>query len=145
MTVYKNIALDLPGSRELAELNGIIEDLSLHSHRICGASEAADVTLVHTGPLISACLEPLLEGLGTLTAPATGEESGDAEVLIEVRPVDEGTVLEDLEGAALRRRAIPQAGEPAQRHYQGPSVDEVDRQRLLIHHDALCPWSGLGH
>jgi len=27
MTVYKNIAIDLPGSRELAELNGIIEDL----------------------------------------------------------------------------------------------------------------------
>jgi hypothetical protein len=27
MTVYKNIAIDLPGSRELAELDGIIEDL----------------------------------------------------------------------------------------------------------------------
>jgi hypothetical protein len=27
MTVYKNVAIDLPGSRELAELGGIIEDL----------------------------------------------------------------------------------------------------------------------
>jgi hypothetical protein len=62
---------------------------------------------------------------------ATGQKTGHSQILIKIRPVKICPVPKDLKMAALLNRAMPQTRVPRQRHDDGPTVHQINRQGFL--------------
>jgi hypothetical protein len=58
----------------------------------------------------------------------TDQKSADADVRVEVWPVDTFAVADETPTATLARRSIEKGGEPSQRNQHAASVDKVDNE-----------------
>ena len=72
--------------------------------------------------------EPTPEGGLRLTRTPTGEESFDADVLIEIGPVNALAVADESPTRALSIGAVRKPWVPCERYTDGPAVDQVDNQ-----------------
>ena len=59
------------------------------------------------------------------------EEALNADVFVEVRPVEAMSLADKPPSAPLVGRAVKQPGEPGQRYGNRPSVGQLDRKRFV--------------
>jgi len=79
---------------------------------------------------------PLQGGLGFPRAP-TGEKILYSNILVELRPVNAVAAPDKFPVSLLRRRPMGEPRVPADRNGQGPTIDEIDDQRVVRHPDVL--------
>ncbi len=65
----------------------------------------------------------------------SGQQTGDGQILVKVRPVDVGTVPKDLKVAALPERPVPQTGIPNQRRRDRAAIHQVNGKAVARHPD----------
>jgi hypothetical protein len=75
--------------------------------------------------------EPLLERMLTLSRRPADEQVLDADVFVEVWPVDSSSLADEPPATPLLDRAVKEAGIPGQRHRDGAAVGQLDRQRVV--------------
>jgi hypothetical protein len=81
-------------------------------------------------------LEPPAKRLLRFTGSSAGQKTGDADVFIQVRPVDALAARNQAPVGALRRRPVSQTREPGQRRRNRPAIREVRHQRVVTNADA---------
>src|SRR5436309_865342 len=80
----------------------------------------------------SAC-QPFLERTLALGRRLSGQQVGDADVLVERRPVNALAAADEPPRISLRGRAVYQARVPAEWNSNGPAVGQFDGQGVLAH------------
>ena len=80
--------------------------------------------------------EPLLERSLTLPRPDTTQQVLDADILIEIRPVDPLSSAHQSPMEALRRRRMYESRIPRQGDRDRSSIDQVHSERVFIDHHA---------
>ena len=79
----------------------------------------------------SAGFEPFREGALCLAGGATGKKAGNADVFVQVGPVDTFAAPDQAPVRALRSCPICKTWVPGQRHADGSAIDKVDNQSFL--------------
>ncbi len=77
-----------------------------------------------------AVIQPPLEGLLALTRPGAIQKIVDADILIEIRPVNTLALPDEAPVIALGRTGIRQARKPLEWDRDRPPVGEIDAERV---------------
>jgi hypothetical protein len=76
-------------------------------------------------------LQPLSERGLALTRRSASEKAGDADIFVEVGPVNAFAPADQSPMFTFRRCPVREARVPWQRHAHGAAVDEIDDQGVL--------------
>ena len=76
-------------------------------------------------------LEPFAERVLCFTRRPTSEETANADVFVQIGPVNALASANQAPVRAFRWSAMREAGIPEQRHAHGSPVDEVDHERVI--------------
>src|SRR5687768_3418194 len=76
-------------------------------------------------------LEPPLQGGLALAGGAAGENALDADVLVQVGPVDAGAPADQPPVGALGRGPVSEARVPRQRRRDRPTITQLELHRLV--------------
>jgi hypothetical protein len=88
------------------------------------------------GDLLSAAL---------LRSRRTPQDTCNAEIFIDIGPVDALTVPEELPVRPLRGRRVEQARKPGQRHADSSAIDQRHSQLILGYQNILRPRNSLNY
>src|SRR5436309_2054595 len=84
-------------------------------------------------------LEPAMQRLLVLTGRSSQDQVLDADVLVEIRPVNPLAAPDQTPVAPLVRSAMQQAWIPCEGHRDRPPIVQVNRQGVFTDGDVLCP------
>lgn len=70
----------------------------------------------------------------------SAKEAADAEVLVDIRPVDSLAIADESPVLSLSRISVKEAREPRQRHGHATAIGQFDRQLIVIDRDADRSW-----
>lgn len=85
----------------------------------------------------AALTKPLFEGGWALARAMPGKDAGDAQIFVQVGPVDEGSVANDLEILALGGGTMPETRIPDERRDDRTTVGQVYSERIFADGDIL--------
>jgi len=83
--------------------------------------------------------EPALERPLTFSGGLSGQETFDADVLIQVRPVNSHATPYEAPMIPVLTSAVEQPWVPGKRYHHGSTIHEVNGQRIIRHLDFLSP------
>src|SRR5207244_2248979 len=104
------------------------------------ATRAFRMARIYRATTLPTRLKPLSQRLLTLARGLSCDQPFDADVLVELRPMNPFTAANQLPCRSLSRRTVDQARIPRERHRNRAAVTEIHRQRVLCDGYVRCCW-----